>query len=215
MQQKSQTTRRSADVDRRRGRSEERRRSILEAAYRAIRRVGSELSMEEIAEEARISRPILYRHFGDRRGMAEAIAKDAVSRAIGAQAGTLDKGVVPNWVAASDLQTTLKEILCRTLDFVESQPELYRFILKERAFRDIHPEGDSTSGPLGILVVPLRAALTREGFDATSAEFRATAMAGMLTATISWNLESRRYDRAALQTRLIELCMQLGRSEAT
>ena len=43
----------------------ERRAELLDAAIRVIRREGDTVAMEGIAGEAGISRPILYRHFGD------------------------------------------------------------------------------------------------------------------------------------------------------
>src|SRR6266508_3048551 len=44
---------------------EERREELLDAAERAIRRIGPQASMEELAAEAGITKPILYSHFGD------------------------------------------------------------------------------------------------------------------------------------------------------
>jgi AcrR family transcriptional regulator len=50
-------------------RREQRRAELLEAALRVIRRGEGRVAMEDIAVEAGISRPILYRHFGDATGL--------------------------------------------------------------------------------------------------------------------------------------------------
>src|SRR5690606_7500081 len=52
-----------------------RRRALLEAADRVIQREGPEASMAAIAAEAGISKPILYRHFGDKSGLYQALAE--------------------------------------------------------------------------------------------------------------------------------------------
>src|SRR3954468_19413164 len=52
-----------------------RRSELLEAAVRAIRRTGPSVSMDVIAAEAGVTKPIVYRHFGDRVGLASALAE--------------------------------------------------------------------------------------------------------------------------------------------
>jgi AcrR family transcriptional regulator len=46
---------------------------IVEAAFRAIERVGPEVSVREIAEEAGTAKPKIYRHFHDKSDLFEAI----------------------------------------------------------------------------------------------------------------------------------------------
>jgi AcrR family transcriptional regulator len=57
------------------GRDPDRRRALLDAADRVIQREGPEASMAAIAAEAGISKPILYRHFGDKSGLYQAVAE--------------------------------------------------------------------------------------------------------------------------------------------
>jgi AcrR family transcriptional regulator len=55
--------------------AERRRRELLEAADRVVLRDGPGASMNAIAAEAGITKPILYRHFGDKGGLYAALAK--------------------------------------------------------------------------------------------------------------------------------------------
>ena len=48
---------------------------IVEAAFRAIDRLGPELSVREIAEEAGTAKPKIYRHFHDKSDLFEAIGE--------------------------------------------------------------------------------------------------------------------------------------------
>src|SRR5436190_15385853 len=50
------------------------REQLLDAADRVVRREGSAASMNLIAAEAGITKPILYRHFGDKGGLFRALA---------------------------------------------------------------------------------------------------------------------------------------------
>src|ERR671930_593638 len=52
-----------------------RRLELLEAAFEVIRREGPTASMDEIAAQAGITKPIVYRYFGDRAGLYQAVAE--------------------------------------------------------------------------------------------------------------------------------------------
>ena len=51
---------------------------LLDAACRVIERTGPSASMQEMAAEAGITKPILYRHFGDKAGLLRALALRSV-----------------------------------------------------------------------------------------------------------------------------------------
>jgi AcrR family transcriptional regulator len=51
-----------------------RREALLNAALAVITRDGPAASMDAMAAEAGITKPILYRHFGDRDGLIAAVA---------------------------------------------------------------------------------------------------------------------------------------------
>src|SRR5574341_720804 len=57
---------------------ETQRRTLIAAAQRAIRKKGPAVSMDDIAAEARVAKPILYRHFGDRAGLARALGESVL-----------------------------------------------------------------------------------------------------------------------------------------
>lgn len=97
-----------------------RREELLDAAVRVIRREGDRVSMEGIAAEAGISRPILYRHFGDANGLY-----DAVARRFGDE-------LTARLALPADEATTGRALLHRQvatfLGFVADEPHLYRFL---------------------------------------------------------------------------------------
>ena len=72
---------------------EERREELLDAAERAIRRAGPQASMDQLAGEAGITKPILYSHFGDRAGLAEALAERTSDMLIPTLSESLERSV--------------------------------------------------------------------------------------------------------------------------
>jgi AcrR family transcriptional regulator len=96
-----------------------RRQELLDAADRAVRRHGHDVSMDAIATEAGITKPVLYRHFTDREGLFAAMASRHAQR------------LVVELRAALAAQEHPRERIRTTMDtylgFLERDPELHRF----------------------------------------------------------------------------------------
>ena len=98
-----------------------RRRQLVEAALRAIRKHGAGVGMDEIAAEAATSKTVLYRHLGDKAGLYRAVvsAVDETILADLAQARALEQDVVGRIAAMASSY----------LAMVERDPEIYRFVM--------------------------------------------------------------------------------------
>src|ERR1700709_2686012 len=103
------------------GRSKERRRSLLEAADRVVRRSGPEASMAAIAAEAGISKPVVYRHFGDKGGLYRALADRHIEDLMGRLSAALRR-------PADRLERTVL-VSDAYLAAIEEEPQIYRFLL--------------------------------------------------------------------------------------
>jgi AcrR family transcriptional regulator len=98
-----------------------RRRELLEAADRVVLRDGPEASMNAIAAEAGITKPILYRHFGDKGGLYRALAKRHTDALLGTLSTALD---LPN-----DRRSRVEATLHAYLTAIDSNPQVYRFLM--------------------------------------------------------------------------------------
>ena len=117
-------------VDRKRGggprerddRRAERRTQLLDAAVGAIRAIGPGATMEQLAKAGGVTKPILYRHFGDRDGLISAIAEQF----------SIDLLTTVTTPLAAD--ASARELLRSTVDsyvgFIERDPNLYRFMVQ-------------------------------------------------------------------------------------
>jgi AcrR family transcriptional regulator len=111
--------------------AEQRRHQLLEAADRVVLRDGPQASMNAIAAEAGITKPILYRHFGDKGGLYRALAKRHTDALLIALRAALN--------APADRRQRVEATLDTYLAAIEGRPQVYRFLM--------HPSEDTTQQP--------------------------------------------------------------------
>jgi AcrR family transcriptional regulator len=101
----------------------DRREELLNAAIAGIRQHGPAASMDSLAAEAGITKPILYRHFGDRAGLISAIADRF--------ADTLEADLT---TALSQNTAGTRALLVGTIDafvgYIEREPAVYRYLVR-------------------------------------------------------------------------------------
>ncbi|KIF66413.1 TetR family transcriptional regulator [Streptomyces sp. AcH 505] len=101
--------------------AQQRRRQLLEAADRVVLRDGPQASMNAIAAEAGITKPILYRHFGDKGGLYRALAKRHTDALLDALRAALD--------APAERRQRVEATLDTYLYAIEARPQVYRFLM--------------------------------------------------------------------------------------
>lgn len=149
-----------------------RRAELLEAAVRVIRRLGDGVAMESIAAEAGISRPILYRHFGDATGLYSAVARQFLAE-------LADRLVsMPADVSGRAL---LHRQVSTFLDFVADDPNVYRFLVRHAPQP---PEPGARRRSFSLLVAQQTAGFLRAaGWPAATATVAADLLVGGTEAT--------------------------------
>jgi AcrR family transcriptional regulator len=158
----------------------ERRAGLLEAADRVVQREGSAASMNLIAAEAGITKPILYRHFGDKSGLYRALA--ARTRA------TVDA----------------------YLTAIEESPQIYRFLIQRAAVEepDVRGEVEGFVRRFGDeLAAGIRNEPTLQGIPATRATVWAHGIAGMVQGAGDWWLDHPEVPRAVVADELSALLL--------
>jgi AcrR family transcriptional regulator len=185
----TQTAPRAAEAGRQEARLR-RRAQLLDAADRVIRRRGPDVSMDEIAAEAGISKPILYRHFGDKDGLFRALAERYVEALLGELRAARVTG---------DPRANIAAGIDAYLAFVEREPEGYRFLL-----------GAAEQPRTSAIVQEFRRRLAdecafataerlrRAGLDPEIAEPWAHGVVGMVRSVGIWWLETRTVPRERL-----------------
>lgn len=101
--------------------AEQRRKELLEAADRVVLREGPGASMNAIAAEAGITKPILYRHFGDKGGLYRALAVRHTDALLAGLREALD--------APTNRRERVETTLDSYLAAIEARPQVYRFLM--------------------------------------------------------------------------------------
>jgi AcrR family transcriptional regulator len=176
-----------------------RREELLDAADRIVRRDGPAASMAAIAAEAGISKPILYRHFGDKSGLYAALADRYT--------GTLLEELQAALEAGRSRRDRVERTIGAYLSAIEQQPQVYRFL--------VHPHTQADEAAAATVQVRSftrrLSALLASGIAAELAvpEVRASAWAhgivGMVQSTGDWWLDTGCCGRDELVRELTEL----------
>jgi len=178
----------------------QRREELLDAAVRAIQREGPDVSMDALAAEAGVTKPILYRHFGDKGGLCHALAErqfDAI-RNLAREVLTRDDDPRRVVVPAIDGFLALKE----------AHAPVFRFLHRQAAADQPELQGaleffsDQCARSFAELLHPR---LVARGVDPRAIEPWTRAMIGAVMMVGDWWIQTRPMPRAELVDHLVTL----------
>ena len=184
-----------------------RREELLDAADAVVQREGAEASMATIAAEAGITKPVLYRHFGDKGGLYAALAQRHTARLLVDLRTALESG------------GTRGERVARTVDAylaaIEAEPQVYRFLVRssEVAAADV-ASGQVRSFLEGVAGLLAQGLALETGGSAVRSQAWARAIVGAVQAAGDWWLEERPCARPELVEELTGLLLGGYRPDA-
>lgn len=158
----------------------ERRTELVDGALDAIRRLGSDVSMDEIAAEIGVSKTVLYRYFVDKNDLTTAVMMRFTQTTL-----------IPNMAGA--LSTNLegydltREVIRVYVETVASEPEPYRFVMTNNSAGKNKVVADSERIIARMLALMLRQRMNRVGMDTGGVEpWAFMIVGGVQLATHSW-----------------------------
>lgn len=166
-----------------------RREEYLDGIIEAIRRIGPEATLAELAAGAGMSKPVLYDHFTDRLGLTAAVV------------GKLTVTVAADAMLAALSGGQPEELIAKVFDvfvaFVEREPQIYGWVL--RAAGDL-PAGGLSELPMATeagaqLSMLIGSVLRAAGVDSGGAEPWAFGTVGFVLAATDWWLNRRSMSR--------------------
>jgi AcrR family transcriptional regulator len=165
----------------------QRREEFVGAAVRAIDSLGPDASVADIAAEAGVSKPVLYRYFAD---------KAELHAAVGAWGTTLVlERVVTAVLVPAPARERVTAGVTAYLDTIAEHPQAFLLLTRQHAGGDPLAAGkDLIAAKLARL---LGDALRQLGGDAGAAEPWAHAVVGLGGSVGQWWLERRTMSRAA------------------
>jgi AcrR family transcriptional regulator len=179
---------------------EARREALLEAADRIVQRDGPAVSMASIAAEAGITKPILYRHFGDKGGLYAALAARHTERLL----QVLQAALAAGGATRERVERTIDAYLAT----IEAEPEVYRFLVHSAEFPAAAEAHGQVQGFVRRFSELLALGIASElGLPPSSprAETWARGIVGMVQSAGDWWLLSGSPDRDAVVRELTDL----------
>ena len=153
-------------------------------------------AIEEVANRAAVSKPVVYEHFGGKDGLYAVVVDREVTQLLTMMREALTAGTS---------RELLEQAAIAFLDYIEQHPEGFRILVRDSpigttaSFQSII--GDVATRVEGILVD----AFNRRGLDAKTAPMYTQMLVGMVGATGQWWLATRRPDRHAVAAHLVNL----------
>jgi AcrR family transcriptional regulator len=177
-----------------------RRRALLDAADRVILREGPEASMASIAAEAGISKPILYRHFGDKSGLYQALAER--------HARVLIDSVRVVFLRPGPIRARAGAAIDTYLSAISANLHLYRFLMHRASAEDAATHGVMTTLVRG-MGQEIAEILIAEGRlpDPARAHVWGHAAVGMAQAAGEWWLDNPEISRDLVVGSLVDLIL--------
>jgi AcrR family transcriptional regulator len=164
----------------------QRRTAFVDAGVRAIDQYGPAVSAEQIADEAGVSRTVLYRYFRDLEDLRQAIAEHVVDAVVGS--------VLPSLVLSP--QATPRQIISGAIEVIigwlDEHPNLYLFLRS----RQVGPSLDAVENTLADKVAALlKVVLVLFGLDSDEVAPGAYSIVGLVESTGAWWLATRTMSR--------------------
>jgi len=158
----------------------DRRNELVDGTLEAVRRRGSNVSMDEIAAEIGVSKTVLYRYFVDKNDLTTAVMMRFAQTTL-----------IPNM--ASALSSNLdgfeltREIIRVYVDTVANEPEIYPFVFANSSASKSKAIADSEKIIARMLAVVLRRRMAHAGMDTGGVDaFAFHTVGGVQLATHSW-----------------------------
>lgn len=154
-------------------------------------------SVEEIAARARVSKPVVYEHFGGKEGLYAVVVDREMLRLEHLITEALDKG---------RSKVRIERAVMALLTYVEQETDGFQILV-----RDMTPGKDRSYSTLlntavGQVSHILGRSFQRQGLDAEAAVLYGQALVGMVSMTAQWWLDVRQPPKEEVAAHIVNLC---------
>lgn len=177
----------------------ERRRQLIDVARSLFAERGYEAtSIEEIAQRAGVSKPVVYEHFGGKEGLYAVVVDREMS--------VLLDGITSSLTSYRS-RVRLEQVALALLSYIEDRTDGFRILIRDS------PPGVSSgtySSLLNDAVSQVSSILAgdfqRRGLDAEMAPLYAQALVGQVSMTAQWWLDAREPKKEVVAAHIVNLC---------
>ncbi|GAA4549310.1 TetR/AcrR family transcriptional regulator [Amycolatopsis samaneae] len=177
-----------------------RRAEFVEAALRALDKHGPELGMEDVAAEAGVTKPVLYRHFDDKADLYVALGQRGTEILLGRLIPAINAELAP--------VPRIRMALDAFFTVIEEHPNLYR-LLARGATQEKTGDSDVVAEDKELIATALSALLgdymRMFNMDSGAAEPWAYGIVGMVQNTGEWWLDRQSMGRDSVVEYLTQI----------
>lgn len=177
----------------------QRRLQLLDVSRRLFAEKGFDAtSIEEIAQRAQVSKPVVYEHFGGKEGIYAVVVDREIQALTTALTGALQTGGHP--------QVLLERTALALLDYIEENEDGFRILVRDSPVTQSTGTFSSLIGDVAMDVEHLLAEqFTRRNLDPRTAPIYAQMLVGMVALTGQYWLDARRPKKTEVAAHLVNL----------
>ena len=177
---------------------QERREQLLDVGRSIFAARGFDAaSIEEIAQRAKITKPVVYEHFGGKEGLYAVIVDREVQVLLGRISGALD---------ADHPRAMLEQAACAFLGYVQDEQDGFRVLVRDSPVA-------GSSGTLASLIGDLAAQVEyilagefkKRNYDAKLAPIYSRALVGMVAQVGEWWLDARDFSLDEVAAHIVNI----------
>ncbi len=176
----------------------QRRQQLLDVGRALFAERGFEAtSIEEIAARAKVSKPVVYEHFGGKEGLYAVVVDREMQRLLGNFSSALQ---------GTDPRELLEQAAFVLLDYIEDETDGFRILIRDSPVA-------STTGTFSSLISEIASQVeyilerqfTSRGYETKLAGLYSQALVGMVALTGQWWLEVRTPKKHEVAAHLVNL----------
>ncbi|MFD4368345.1 TetR family transcriptional regulator [Rhodococcus sp. NPDC058521] len=177
----------------------ERRQQLIEIGRALFAERGYEAaSIEEIAQRANVSKPVVYEHFGGKEGLYAVVVDREMSRLL---------EMVMSSLTQHRSRVRVERVALALLTYVEEHTDGFRILVRDSPVSA--PDGTYSSllnEAINKVAHLLASDFSKRGFDPGLATLYAQALVGMVSTTATWWLDVRTPSKEVVAAHLVNLC---------
>ncbi len=177
----------------------QRREQLLDVSRQLFAEKGFDAtSIEEIAQRATVSKPVVYEHFGGKEGIYAVVVDREIQNLTGALTAALESGGHP--------QVLLERTALALLGYIEESEDGFRILVRDSPVTQSTGTFSSLIGDVAMEVEHLLAdQFTKRNLDPRTAPIYAQMLVGMVALTGQYWLDARSPDKTEVAAHLVNL----------
>ena len=155
-------------------------------------------SIEEIAQRAQVSKPVVYEHFGGKEGLYAVVVDREMSMLL---------DMITSSLTNNRSRVRLEQVALALLTYIEQRTDGFRILVRDQPVSSTDGRYSSLLNEAVNQVAHLLGGdFERRDFDTSLATLYAQALVGMVATTATWWLDVRSPSKEVVAAHLVNLC---------